>query len=203
LSSSLSGYGALEGAWTDTSVTLVGHSMGGTLAMLLAYDLAELGLNRAAPITIFSFGGPRVGNAVFKARCDEIGLKALRVANVRDPITRMPGVFLNEATTGVAMLRSWRESCYTHVGVELPLNDVSSVGDLTAVDDLDTYIALLRKPKAAARADDGGGGGAVIGRVLESVGRHGVDAMSWQDVALQMAASCRHSASLEPETVIN
>jgi hypothetical protein len=61
----------------------------------------------------------------------------------------------------VAVLRPWRESCYTHVGVELPLNDVSSVGDLAAVDDLDTYIVLLRKPKATTRADDGGGGGAV------------------------------------------
>jgi hypothetical protein len=153
--------------------------MGGALAMLLANDLAELGLNRAAPVTVFSFREPRVGNAVFKARCDELGLKALRVDNVHDPITRMPDVFLNEATTGVAVLRPWRESCYTHVVVELPLNDVSSVGNLAAVDDLDTYIALLRKPKAVARVDDGGGGGAVIGRVLEFVGRRGVGAMSW------------------------
>jgi hypothetical protein len=173
-------------AHTDTSVTLAGHSMGGALATLLAYDLAELGLNRCAPITVFSFGGPRVGNAAFKARCDELGVKALRVANVRDPITRMPGVFLNEATTGTAVLRQWRESCYTHVGVELPLDDISSVGDLAAVHDLGTYIALLRKPKAAARADDGGGGGAVIGRVLDFVGRRGAGAMPWQDAALQM-----------------
>jgi pimeloyl-ACP methyl ester carboxylesterase len=102
LSSSLSGCGALEGYRTDTSITLAGHSLGGVLAMLLAYDLAELGLNRAAPITVFSVGGPRVRNAAFKARCDELGVKALRVADVRDPIMRMPGVFLNEATTSVA-----------------------------------------------------------------------------------------------------
>uniref|UniRef100_A0ACD5XEN1 Uncharacterized protein n=1 Tax=Avena sativa TaxID=4498 RepID=A0ACD5XEN1_AVESA len=173
---------------SDTSVTLAGHSMGGALATLLAYDLAELGLNRAAPITVFSFGGPRVGNAAFKARCDELGVKALRVANVRDPITRMPGVFLNEATTGTAVLRPWRESCYTHVGVELPLDDLSSVGDLAAVHDLGTYIALLRKPMAVApRADDGGGGGAVIGRVLAFVDRQRASVMPpWQDAALQM-----------------
>jgi hypothetical protein len=91
--------------------------MGGALAMLLAYDLAELGLNRAAPITVFSFWGLRVGNAALKARCNELSGKALRVANVRDPITRMPGVFLNEATTGVEVLLPLRESCYTHVGV--------------------------------------------------------------------------------------
>ncbi|CAM0884150.1 unnamed protein product [Alopecurus aequalis] len=176
----------LAGSSEETSITLAGHSMGGALALLLAYDLAELGLNRAAPVTVFSFGGPRVGNAAFKARCDELGVKALRVANVRDPVTRMPGVFLNEATTGTSMLRPWRESCYTHVGVELPLDDLSSVGELAAVHDLGTYIALLRKPKAAAKADDGGGGGAVIGRVLEFVGRRGAGAMPWQDAALQM-----------------
>ncbi|KAM0879287.1 hypothetical protein ACQ4PT_034334 [Festuca glaucescens] len=40
---------------SDTSITLPGHSMAGALAMLLAYDLAELGLNRTATITVFSF----------------------------------------------------------------------------------------------------------------------------------------------------
>jgi hypothetical protein len=79
--------------------------LGGALAMLLAYDLAELGLNRATPITVFSFRGPRVRNAAFKSWCDELAVKALRVANVREPIMRMPGIFLNKATTGVA---DWR-----------------------------------------------------------------------------------------------
>jgi hypothetical protein len=69
-------------------------------------------------------------------------------------LLRMPVVFLNEATTCVAVLRPWRESCYTHVSVELPLDDLSSVGDHAAMHDLGTYIALLRKPKAAARADE-------------------------------------------------
>ncbi|KAG8078775.1 hypothetical protein GUJ93_ZPchr0007g3541 [Zizania palustris] len=177
----------------DISVTLAGHSMGSALALLFAYDLAELGLNRdstgrVAPVTVFSFGGPRVGNAAFKARCDELGVKALRVANVHDPITKLPGIFLNEATTG--LLRPWRGSCYTHVGVELPL-DFFKVGDLAAVHDLGTYIALLRsdtKPHAAApsardRDDDGGG---VLAKVMEFVGRQRAGALPWQDAALQM-----------------
>jgi hypothetical protein len=50
------------------------------------------------------------------------------------------------------VLRPWRESSYTHVGVELPLDDLSRVGDLAAVDDLDTYIALLRKPKGRGQS---------------------------------------------------
>ncbi|OEL29276.1 Phospholipase A1 EG1, chloroplastic [Dichanthelium oligosanthes] len=167
----------------DVSVTLAGHSMGSALALLFAYDLAELGLNRGAPVTVFSFGGPRVGNAAFKARCDELGVKALRVANVHDPITKLPGIFLNEATTGV--LRPWRASCYTHVGVELPL-DFIKVGDLASVHDLGTYVALLKngsdKQAAAARSRDGG----VLAKVVEFVGRQRAGAVQWQDAALHM-----------------
>uniref|UniRef100_I1NUC1 Phospholipase A1 EG1, chloroplastic/mitochondrial n=2 Tax=Oryza glaberrima TaxID=4538 RepID=I1NUC1_ORYGL len=177
---------AYSGGGEDVSVTLAGHSMGSALALLSAYDLAELGLNRAAPVTVFSFGGPRVGNAAFKARCDELGVKALRVTNVHDPITKLPGVFLNEATAGV--LRPWRHSCYTHVGVELPL-DFFKVGDLASVHDLATYISLLRgadkKQPAAAAADAGG----VIAKVMDFVGRRrggggGGGALPWHDAAM-------------------
>nr|CAD1819973.1 unnamed protein product [Ananas comosus var. bracteatus] len=45
----------------EISITLAGHSMGSSLALLLGYDLAELGLNRDGsnrdiPITVYSFG---------------------------------------------------------------------------------------------------------------------------------------------------
>ncbi|CAO1946917.1 unnamed protein product [Urochloa humidicola] len=169
----------------EVSVTLAGHSMGSALALLFAYDLAELGLNRGAPVTVFSFGGPRVGNAAFKARCDELGVKALRVANVHDPITKLPGIFLNEATAGV--FRPWRGSCYTHVGIELPL-DFISVSDLASVHDLGTYVALLKsggggdKLAAAASRRDGG----VLAKVMEFVGRRRAGPVPWQDAALQM-----------------
>ena len=129
----------------DTSVTVAGHSMGGALALLLAYDLAELGLNGAAPVTVFSFGAPRVGNAAFKARCDQLGVKALRVANVNDSFTKLPGVILNESTPA-AVLPPVSCYAYAHVGVELPL-DFFSVADIIAAHDLPTYIAaLLNQP---------------------------------------------------------
>jgi hypothetical protein len=161
----------------DVSVTLAGHSLGSALALLFAYDLAELGLNRGAPVTVFSFGGPRVGNAAFKARCDALGVKALRVANVHDPVTKLPGVFLNESTT--AVLRPWRASCYTHVGVELPL-EFTSVGDLATVHDIGTYVSLLKNPHhqaAAPEADRRDAG--LLAKVMEF-------ALPWQDAALQM-----------------
>ncbi|XP_062181806.1 phospholipase A1 EG1, chloroplastic/mitochondrial-like [Phragmites australis] len=137
----------------DMSVTLAGHSMGSALAVLLGYDLAEHGLNRDAsgrcvPVTVFSFGGPRVGNAAFKDRCDELGVKALRVANVRDPITMLPGVLLNEGTTG--LLGSWGGDRYTHVGVELSL-DFLRLHNLGSVHDLGTYVESLKAEETCGK----------------------------------------------------
>ncbi|KAK1257014.1 hypothetical protein QJS04_geneDACA025044 [Acorus gramineus] len=117
------------------SITLAGHSMGSSLALLLAYDVAELGLNKGAPITVYSFGGPRVGNLAFKSRCEALGVKVLRVVNVNDPVTKLPGLVLNENF-------NW-PSCYAHVGVEVTL-DFFKMKDPSCVHDLETYISLLR-----------------------------------------------------------
>ena len=116
--------------------------MGSALALLLAYDIAELGLNKrtnkeVVPVSVFSFGGPRVGNSRFKQRCEELGVKVLRVVNVNDPITKMPGVF----------------GGYEHVGVELAL-DFFNMQNPSCVHDLETYISLLRYPKEEHQEHD-------------------------------------------------
>ncbi|TVU02885.1 hypothetical protein EJB05_51593, partial [Eragrostis curvula] len=135
----------------ELSITLAGHSMGSSLAVLLGYDLAELGLNRinpsssrggggcaaTIPITVFSFAGPRVGNVEFRDRCDELGVKVLRVVNVNDPVTKMPGFVFNEGARALAgrYKLPWSKACYTHVGVE--------AGDIACVHDLEAYIDHL------------------------------------------------------------
>ncbi|KAM0940038.1 putative phospholipase A(1) [Dioscorea sansibarensis] len=144
----------------EMSITLAGHSMGSSLALLLGYDLAELGLNRDAnneiQITVYSFGGPRVGNSEFKKRCEELGVKVLRVVNVNDPVTKLPGVFLNENSRvlGGKFELPWSCSCYAHVGVELAL-DFFKMKNPTCVHDLDAYIGLLKCPKMEQTSEDG------------------------------------------------
>ncbi|KAI4334780.1 hypothetical protein L6164_013490 [Bauhinia variegata] len=137
----------------NVSITMAGHSMGSALAILLAYDIAELGLNKEnrkseLPVTVFSFGGPRVGNSEFKTRCEELGVKVLRISNVNDPITKLPGVLFNEnfRVLGGRYEFPWSCSCYAHVGVELML-DFFNVQNPTCVHDLESYIGLLRYPK--------------------------------------------------------
>ncbi|XP_059630200.1 galactolipase DONGLE, chloroplastic [Cornus florida] len=138
----------------DLSITVAGHSMGSSLGLLLAYDIAELGLNRdeysnqEIPVTVFSFGGPRVGNSGFKERCEELGVKVLRIVNVNDPITKLPGVVFNEnfRVLGGRYEFPWSCSCYAHVGIELAL-DFFKMQNPSCVHDLETYINLLKCPK--------------------------------------------------------
>ncbi|KAI4372770.1 hypothetical protein MLD38_010963 [Melastoma candidum] len=136
----------------EVSITLVGHSMGSSLALLLAYDIAELRMNAIhhannqrknnqedalIPITVFSFGGPRVGNGGFKDRCEELGIKVLRIVNPNDLITRLPGVFFNEG------FRPWSNgSCYAHLGVELTLESIN-MRSPSCAHDINNYISIL------------------------------------------------------------
>ncbi|KAK4772345.1 hypothetical protein SAY86_014120 [Trapa natans] len=152
----------------NMSITLAGHSMGSSLALLLAYDISELGLNRRMKgfnsrsvgdnsrnqITLFSFGGPRVGNFAFKKRCEELGIKVLRIVNTNDPITKLPGVVFNENFRGLGGTYEfpWNSSCYAHVGVELAL-EFFNVQNPYCVHDLETYISLLKSPAAIQRED--------------------------------------------------
>ncbi|TMW87463.1 hypothetical protein EJD97_019922 [Solanum chilense] len=154
----------------EMSITIGGHSMGSALALLLAYDIAELGLNKHATttrrgqlynssvsepvsesessnisVTVFSFGGPRVGNSGFKERCEELGVKVLRIVNVNDPITKLPGVLLNEnfRIFGRKYEVPWSCSCYTHIGVEILL-DFFNMQNPSCVHDLGTYLNLIK-----------------------------------------------------------
>ncbi|XP_058103531.1 phospholipase A1-Ialpha2, chloroplastic-like [Magnolia sinica] len=145
----------------EMSITVAGHSMGSALAMILAYDVAELGLNKTKsryriPITVYSFGGPRAGNSGFKERCEELGVKVLRIVNVNDPITKLPGVLLNGnfRVFGRRYELPWSCSCYAHMGVELALN-FFKMQNPSCVHDLETYISLLRCPERVQVLKDG------------------------------------------------
>ncbi|GFP98007.1 phospholipase a1-igamma2 chloroplastic [Phtheirospermum japonicum] len=138
----------------EASVTIVGHSLGGALALLSGYDIVETGINvrddsRAVPVCVFTFAGPRVGNGRFRERLELLGLKVLRVVNVHDVVPKSPGFLINEKVHPVLMKMAenfpWS---YSHVGVELALDHKNSPflrrdGDLVCAHNLEAHLHLL------------------------------------------------------------
>ncbi|KFK35847.1 hypothetical protein AALP_AA4G044700 [Arabis alpina] len=148
-------YGTGEEAH-EISITVTGHSLGAALALVSAYDIAELKLNHIAennykvPISVFSFSGPRVGNLRFKERCEELGVKVLRVVNVHDKVPSVPGIFANEKFQFQKYIEDttlfpWS---YAHVGVELALDHKKSpflkqTKDLGCAHNLEALLHLV------------------------------------------------------------
>ncbi|XWS53881.1 hypothetical protein CRYUN_Cryun10bG0038300 [Craigia yunnanensis] len=136
---------------TDPRVTV---SLGRTLAALNAYGIAETGVDiiddgQAAPVCVFSFSGPRVGNIRFKEQLDKLGVKVLSVRNVHDQVPKAPGIFFNERVP--AKLQKLAERFpwwYSQVGVELTLNhkdspNLTETKDLACFHNLEAHLHLI------------------------------------------------------------
>ena len=97
--------------WT---ILLTGHSLGGALATLCAYELAHLELADAAVerLVVYNFGSPRVGSGAFAAHFDASLPDAWRVVNAADLVPRVP-----------------RLLGYAHVGHAVPLRSDGTFDD--------------------------------------------------------------------------
>lgn len=138
----------------ELSITITGHSLGSALVILNAYDIAETGVDlmndgRIIPISVFSFSGPRVGNARFKERLEGLGVKVLRVVNIHDKVPTVPGILFNEhvpmVLQKIGQMSPW---CYSHVGEELDLDHKKSpflkeTNDLACFHNLEAHLHLL------------------------------------------------------------
>jgi predicted lipase len=91
-----------------TTITTTGHSLGGGLSTLCAYDVgcwlqkqwkdgqSPFKVTKAMPkVTCISFAAPRVGNAAFVEHFKGLGIKALRVVNKGDQVPELPGAGLD------------------------------------------------------------------------------------------------------------
>ncbi|CAL5010007.1 unnamed protein product [Urochloa decumbens] len=122
----------------EVSITVTGHSLGAALAVLIADELAGGVASRAgAPVAVFSFGGPRVGNRAFASRVESRGASVLRVVNAHDVVPRFPPRVLPLPAAG-----------YADVGRELRLDSRASPflrpdADAACCHDLEAYIHLV------------------------------------------------------------
>ena len=77
-----------------SSVTVVGHSLGGALALLDGVFLS-LQLSEDVTVKVISYGMPRVGNQLFANFVDsQLSGLVTHVNNMEDPIPTVPGMFL-------------------------------------------------------------------------------------------------------------
>lgn len=89
--------------WT---IFTTGHSMGGALATLCAYEFAQHDFKRAPQpkIQMWGFGSPRVGNIPFADAYDKLDIVTWRISNLKDVVTKVPSLL-----------------GFKHVGVEVRL----------------------------------------------------------------------------------
>jgi len=80
-----------EGPWT---VLFTGHSLGGALATLAAFDLSHRSAawrsNKPAKIAMYNFGSPRVGNKAFATEFNRAVPHAWRLVNRNDAVVTVP-----------------------------------------------------------------------------------------------------------------
>lgn len=148
------------------SLTITGHSLGAAIAILTAYDIKTT-FKRAPLVTVISFGGPRVGNRIFRKHLERQGTKILRIVNSDDLITKVPGFVIkddedidtddlpyNNLVQVTAGLPSWIQKRvedtqwgYAEVGRELRLSSRDSPYlsgfNVATCHELKTYLHLI------------------------------------------------------------
>jgi predicted lipase len=117
---------ALVADGTVKTLRITGHSLGASLATLLAIDIAGNGVF-AAP-TVYTFGSPRVGDKVFAGTYDTVVPDSWRVSNLNDLVPHVPPLLAG----------------YAHVDAEVPINsDDRSRHTVPCWHSLRTYLNTL------------------------------------------------------------
>lgn len=71
-------------------VMITGHSMGGAVAMLAAYDITRYTSISGSNITCHTFGAPCVGNSAFRREFDAAIMDTWQIVNGNDIVPSMP-----------------------------------------------------------------------------------------------------------------
>jgi hypothetical protein len=106
------------------SINVVGHSLGSALATLYVAENADS--SQVTTPLVCTFASPRVGDAAFAAKFDQLGIASWRIVNELDIVPKLPWIG------------------FTHVATEFAYNSGSSVQwSLGCWHSLSTYLHLL------------------------------------------------------------
>ncbi|XP_042461184.1 phospholipase A1-Igamma1, chloroplastic-like [Zingiber officinale] len=126
------------------TLTITGHSLGGALALLNAYEAASA-LPEDVPVSVISFAGPQVGNAAFGERLREKQVKVLRAVVKQDLVPRLPGILFNERLKTLEGVGKKMEWVYEHVGVDLGKDLVRRLPGILFNERLKTLEGVVEK----------------------------------------------------------
>ncbi|XP_023001410.1 phospholipase A1-Igamma1, chloroplastic-like [Cucurbita maxima] len=130
----------------EISLTIVGHSLGGALSLLTAY---EAGVSFPdIHVSVISFGAPRVGNLAFREKLNEMGVKTLRVVIRQDIVPKLPGLFVNSIVNKLSAVTGKLNWLYRHVGTQLKMDMYMSPylkreSDMSGSHNLEIYLHLV------------------------------------------------------------
>ena len=149
-------------AWDkSSSVMVAGHSLGGAIAQLCAWDMARGG-RAAGQVRVYTFGSPRVGDAAWRDDYDSLlGGATWHVVNMVDVVPRVPGYLAGFRRTGrtVLLTEGGRAAVCPSLPTRLAVDAVAVAYDLrhlrlglVADHHVDDYVGRLRK--AAGRRNN-------------------------------------------------
>ena len=123
----------------DKDIYVTGHSLGGALAVLNGFDIA---VHTQRPVTVFTFGQPRVGGDKFREAYEEQVPDSYRVVVDGDPVARIPGTLIDYEHVGKLLQ-------FDGEGAQLAPDDIQSNGLFQLFDFpkhvLKSYYASLRE----------------------------------------------------------
>ena len=80
----------VKAKYTTASYIITGHSLGGALATLAAFDLSKSGVISKSKMQVYNYGSPRVGNYEFVKAFAQEGIPIYRIVNSKDPVAHVP-----------------------------------------------------------------------------------------------------------------
>ncbi|EOX92870.1 Alpha/beta-Hydrolases superfamily protein [Theobroma cacao] len=95
----------------NLSIVFTGHSLGASLSVISAFDVAENGVADDIPVAAFVFGCPQVGNKAFDERMKKYpNVSVLHIKNSIDLIPHYPSRLLGYVNTGTELVIDTRKS---------------------------------------------------------------------------------------------
>ncbi|KAL4452452.1 hypothetical protein ABPG75_008114 [Micractinium tetrahymenae] len=126
---------------------LTGHSLGGALATLCAWDSAHRSWRTQVELEVWNFGCPRVGNRAFAEHYNRLVPSTWRVVNARDTVCTLPRL-MGYAHVGHAI------QLEPDGGVELIMHSTQQLGEGLSLPDVAPAVSAAVTSSVAAKVPD-------------------------------------------------